>query len=83
MADQRISDLGAARAIHDGVAFAIKSSNYADLAGYSAKARLRLARMRIGAAYREAMARLDEVMAHEHDWNGDDYCNICGQDGRA
>lgn len=20
---------------------------------------------------------------HEHDWNGDDYCNICGADERA
>ena len=22
-------------------------------------------------------------LAHSHQWNGDDYCDICGADGRA
>lgn len=28
-------------------------------------------------------AEMQRVASHHHDWNGDDYCSICGADGRA
>lgn len=79
----RVTEFDAVAAIEAAVRGAVRSAEYADLAGESGRARLRLARMRLGAAYREAETRLNEVMTHEHDWNEDDHCNVCGNDGRA
>lgn len=28
-------------------------------------------------------AELQSLSQHKHDWNADDYCSICGRDGRA
>ena len=42
------------------------------------------------AVYNDALAELEyvrtcivELRDHTHDWNDDDYCDICGADGRA
>jgi hypothetical protein len=30
-----------------------------------------------------AIQMIDEIVDHAHQWNDNDYCNICGADGRA
>lgn len=61
-----------------------RSAEYANLAGE-------------GHPYRDALARIDasicflkhfradvqRLAGHAHKWNSDDYCDICGADGRA
>lgn len=29
------------------------------------------------------IAAIDEIVSHQHRWNENDYCSICGADGRA
>lgn len=31
----------------------------------------------------QALADLDAIENHVHAWNADDYCDVCGADGRA
>jgi hypothetical protein len=57
---------------------ATKSDEYADLAsepGYALRDIL----------YTLEAAKEDvrELLGHEHQWNENDYCSICGADGRA
>ncbi len=32
---------------------------------------------------RECAADCERIAGHSHKWNDDDYCDICGADGRA
>jgi hypothetical protein len=38
---------------------------------------------RLGKALRSALNYVHELRNHDHDWNEEDICNICGNDGRA
>jgi hypothetical protein len=57
---------------------ATKSDEYASLAGEDA-----IALKAFNSALSRAMTEVTELIIHEHDWNDNDYCNVCGTDGRA
>ena len=38
---------------------------------------------RVRAQCGKALAAIRKLKGHKHDWNEDDYCSICGADGRA
>lgn len=63
-----------------------RSVEYADLAGEPAKPVYKASKAEIGKAIailKRAHAELCELEGHAHRWNSDDYCSICGADGRA
>lgn len=70
-------------AVWDAVATARRASCYEELAGERRELPLRLLRMQLGKAYREAERELNLLIDHAHEWDGGDYCSVCGQDGRA
>lgn len=55
-----------------------KSDDYADLAGEPAPA---LAALK--GALQRAIDAITVIVSHEHDWSDNDYCRVCGADGRA
>lgn len=62
------------------IADALRSAEYRDLAGVDdgpdplAELEKELT---------DAVERVRELRTHAHKWNADDYCSICGRDGRA
>ena len=57
---------------------ACKSDEYADLAGEPGTA-LRDLRDNLKAG----LEHVEFLLGHTHQWNDNDYCSICGADGRA
>lgn len=65
---------------------AARNAEYSDLAGEDSAADYAEAQRALGALIAEAKhahAALTALRHHRHDWNEDDYCNVCGADGRA
>jgi hypothetical protein len=65
---------------------AVRSAEYADLAGDSGLAELKRSRRALAGILREARETIDgAIFCHQnaHSWGDNDYCNRCGADGRA
>lgn len=61
-----------------------RSAEYANLAGEEGPYRWTLAQIDASIGFLKQF-RLDiqRLQKHEHRWNEDDYCDVCGADGRA
>lgn len=74
---------------HDAQRFiseAARSAQYAELAGEPTSVVYKDKKAEIGRAIlalKRAHAELTELEGHSHKWGSDDYCSICGADGRA
>lgn len=64
--------------LDDLVRKAMKSDQWADLAGEPA---LSLLALRV--ALKDAVKHAESLRTHRHEWDNNDYCMICGADGRA
>jgi hypothetical protein len=64
---------------------AMKAAEYADLGGYDANPYGDLAKQidRTIGMLKRTRAEVQALRSHAHKWNSDDYCSVCGADGRA
>lgn len=63
-----------------------RSAQYAELAGESTGDVYKARKAEVGRAIailESTHTELCELERHSHIWNDDDYCSICGADGRA
>ena len=62
-----------------------RSAEYADLGGYAdSRTVYRSVQTRLGRIAGRTRRDLTGLANHQHDWSGEnDYCAICGADGRA
>jgi hypothetical protein len=63
-----------------------RSAEYAHLAGEDARREYRNALTMLGHIIKQAKethAELSGLSTHQHEWNDNDYCDLCGADGRA
>lgn len=63
-----------------------RTAEYWNLAGMEGPNPYRTAMREVDAMIgklKRLRAHLQELETHEHDWNEDDYCQICRADGRA
>lgn len=83
MIERRIDNLGDAilrmnEAVSAGIAHASRAREYADIAGEEDDS-FQLLEDQL----QSALVEVRSVRHHQHEWNEDDYCDICGADGRA
>lgn len=61
-----------------------RERQYADLGGYDDPCAQRQKEIsHLIGLLKKANHELDSLRVHTHEWSSDDYCNICGADGRA
>lgn len=58
---------------------ATKSQQYYELGGDGGQSPLEA----LIADLKQAMEEAEAMLHHAHVWNGEDYCDVCGADGRA
>lgn len=60
-----------------------RSQEYADLGDYSHEPEYLSGYRGLREALEKALKELDIMQRHQHEYNENSYCNICGRDGRA
>ena len=62
---------------------AVRSQEYYDLAGIGPEDGCYPPLYDLKKALQRALSEVRQMERHEHVWNESDYCDICGNDGRA